>query len=343
MPSSTQARRARKTSSQGKPRVLPFNAASVQVALATLVDKAPEGDGWVHEIKLDGYRMLAQIADGACTLWTRNAKEWTARLPTVAAALNELSAENALLDGEVVFLKPNGVSDFQSLQNGLSDQSAAGILYYAFDLLLLDGVDVRGLSLLERKARLETLLRQSGVDTSKLRLSEHVTGKGGAFFTRACKAGLEGIISKRADAPYRGGRGRDWLKVKCTARQELVVVGFTKPKGARQHFGALLLATRDGKVLRFAGKVGTGFSEKSLRELHAKLLEHPRASAPCEGAPTGSAARNVQWIEPVLVAEVEFTEFTKDGMLRHPTFRGLRDDKPASQVVRERRPVGAKR
>ncbi len=315
----------------------------IAVALATLVDAAPEGRDWVHELKLDGYRMVCRIDKGKIRLITRNGNEWTARAPSVVAAAADLQVQNGLLDGELVYLRADGVTDFQALQNALRNGKSDTLIYFAFDLLFLNGEDTRGLSLLDRKALLAELLAQEQSDPGRLRLSEHVVGQGPEFFRKAGEMGLEGIISKRSAAPYRSGRGRDWLKVKCTARQEVVIVGYTNPRGSRQHLGALLVATRDNATLRYAGKVGTGFSQQSLADVHRVLRAHQRAKPACANAPKGSAARAATWVDPIYVAEVEFTEFTSDGMMRHPTFRGLREDKPAAQVVRERaKPLLAK-
>jgi bifunctional non-homologous end joining protein LigD len=305
-----------------------------EVELATLVDTAPPSDSWIHEIKLDGYRLVARV-DGKrdIKLFTRNGLDWSDRVPTLRAALAQLSVKNAAFDGELCSLKSDGVSSFQDLQNALSAGREAQLIYFAFDLLWLDGEDLRALPLLERKARLEEVLRgQKGV----VRYSDHVVGDGPAFFARAGDMKLEGIISKRADSVYKAGRTKDWLKVKCIARQEFVIGGYTPPGGSRTHLGALLVGVRDGKTLRYAGKVGTGFSQASLRELHSVLKPLERDTPPFENPPKGAPVRGARWVEPKLVAEVAFTEFTSDGLLRHPSFQGLREDKPAKAVIRER-------
>jgi bifunctional non-homologous end joining protein LigD len=305
--------------------------------LATLVDSAPVGDDWVHEIKLDGYRILARIEHGKVTLLTRNGKDWTARMPTLRRALETLKTHTAFLDGELVVLDVKGVSHFQTLQNSLKDGSDASLVYYAFDLLHLDGDDVAKKPLLERKSLLRKLLNQAKETLGgTVRLSEHVVGNGPVFFKKACKLGLEGMIAKRASSLYRAGRGRDWLKIKCGKDQEFVIVGYTEPGGSRSHFGALLLATKkDDDQLVYAGKVGTGFSEASLQELHRKLrpmkINEPALAQP----PRGAEVRGVTWVKPALVAEIAFNETTHEGLLRHPTFKGLRDDKPAREVKLE--------
>jgi bifunctional non-homologous end joining protein LigD len=306
--------------------------ASVRPQLATLVQAAPQGDEWLHEIKLDGYRVLARIDRGRVRLLTRTGQDWTARFPGVTAAAERLRAKSAVLDGEVVALDARGVSSFQSLQEALSLGRTRDLVYCVFDLLYLDGRDLRDAPLSERKALLVRLLGASG---KTIRYSGHVEGRGGTFYDRACRMGLEGIISKQKDAPYRSGRGTAWVKVKCVSSQEFVIVGFTDPKGTRAAFGALLLGVydKDG-ALSYVGRVGTGFDDRSLKALHAKLKALERERSPLRSLPSGSA-REAHWVEPKLVADVAFTNWTRDGILRHPTFHGLREDKPPREVVRE--------
>jgi bifunctional non-homologous end joining protein LigD len=305
----------------------------VRPQLATLVQAAPRGDQWLHEIKLDGYRVMARIDRGSIRLLTRSGQDWTARFRGVAAAAAKLKADRALLDGEVVVLDTRGVSHFQFLQEALSLKRTGDLVYFAFDLLHLDGRDLRDLPLSERKALLARLLRGSG---QTIRYSEHVEGRGGTFYDRACRMGLEGIVSKQKDAPYRSGRGSAWVKVKCVTSQEFVIVGFTDPKGTRAGFGALLLGVHDkGGALTYVGRVGTGFDDRSLKALHAKLKALEQERSPLRSRPPGST-RGVHWVEPKLVADVAFTNWTRDGILRHPAFHGLREDKPAREVVRER-------
>jgi bifunctional non-homologous end joining protein LigD len=308
---------------------------AIEVQLATLTSVAPNSDEWIHEIKLDGYRIVARIEDGKAQLLTRRGNDWTARAPKLAETLAALPLHNAVLDGEMCSVRPDGRSDFQGLQNALSESRSGSLIYYAFDLLFLDGHDLSVLPLTERKAALAALLDRAK-EQKQVRLSDHVFGGGVAFFAEACKHQLEGIISKRANAPHHPGRSKDWLKIKCIARQEFVIGGYTLPAGARTHLGALLVGVREGDTLRYAGKVGTGFSQKSLRELHARLLPLSQSTPPFVNPPKGAAFRAARWVAPTLVAEVSFTEFTKDGHLRHPSFQGLRDDKPAAAVIRER-------
>jgi len=302
--------------------------------LATLVDRVPSGDEWLHEIKFDGYRILARIDRGRVKLLTREAHDWTARFKSSAAALAKLPARQAFLDGEIAALRDDGSSDFQLLQNSMRAGAPAKIVYFIFDLLYLDGEDLRAAPLRERKQALQTLLENA---PENLRFSEHWIGRGAELFEKAGAAGLEGIISKRIDRPYRAGRGRDWLKIKCVQSQEFVIAGFTDPAGARAHFGALLLGVYgdDGK-LRYAGRVGTGFSETSLRDLRGRMDRLTAAISPFSGELARRQSRGVHWIEPVLVCEVAFTGWTEDKLLRHPSFKGLREDKPAPAIRREK-------
>lgn len=307
----------------------------IEPELALLVGETPTGDDFIHEVKFDGYRVLARIDAGRVTLLTRNGEDWTGRMPSLAAALAQLSVERAVLDGEFVALDEKGASDFQLLQNSFSGKSKAPLAYYAFDLLYLNGYDLRPVALLERKARLKALFEQLPKSESLLRYSDHRQGDGAAFFAAAAKLGLEGVVSKRANSSYRPGRGKDWQKSKSSARQEFVIVGFTDPGGGRAHLGALLLGVHRDRKIVYSGRVGTGFNEKSLRDLHARLQPLEIAKPELENAPRGADTRGVHWVTPKLVAEVAYTGVTHDGLLRHPTFKGLREDKPAQAVVQE--------
>ena len=308
----------------------------VEPELATLVTAPPAGDEWLHELKLDGYRILCAVEDGEAQVYTRNAKDWTARFSPIAKAAAALPVSSALLDGEVVVLKPDGTSSFQALQNALTESRDRDLLYYVFDLLYLDGQDLRPAPLTARKEALAGLVSKGfPQDRPVIRLSDHVQGQGEGFYQQACRHGLEGIVSKRADAPYRSGRGKDWLKVKCLKRQEFIIAGYTDPEGARSGFGALLLAVNDGDDLIFTGRVGTGFDTSTLDSLRERLEKLERKTPPVKNPPRGAQARGVHWVKPELVAEIAFTEWTDDGALRHPTFQGLREDKPAADVVRE--------
>jgi bifunctional non-homologous end joining protein LigD len=314
--------------------------AGVEPQLATLVDQPPHGDGWIHEIKYDGYRALLALDGGDAHLTTRRGNDWTARFQPIATAAADLSARQALVDGEVVVQEPDGTTSFQALQNVLAEERQGELVYFAFDLLYLDGWDLRGAPLAERKRALEALL--AGLPAgSPIRYGQHVLGRGDDFFREACGFGLEGIVAKRAALPYHPGRSKDWLKVKCIKRQELVVVGYTDPEGSRTGFGALLLAVHDDAgALTFAGKVGTGFDQAALVRLHRKLKAIERKTPAFANAPRGAEARRSHWVEPKLVAEVAFTEWTDEGILRHPSFQGLREDKDPAEIVRER-PVPA--
>jgi bifunctional non-homologous end joining protein LigD len=315
----------------GKPGPLP---AVVEPELATLVREAPEGDGWLHEIKFDGVRLLAFLDRGKARLVSRNNLDWTGRLPFLAKDLAErLPAGSALLDGELVAMKDGRVSDFGLLKEALGRRDQANLVYWVFDLLFLDGQDLRDRPLLERKTLLKSLLEKAG--GSRLRYCDHVMGKGPLFFAASCGEGLEGIVSKRQDAPYRSGRTREWVKVKCQERQEFVIVGFTNPRSSRQGLGALLLAVHEGSGLRYSGRVGTGFSEKVLTDLRARLGKLERARPPVTDALSTAERRGVHWVEPRLVAEVSFLNWTRDHRLRQPSFLGLREDKEATDVVRE--------
>jgi len=304
--------------------------------LATLVTQAPDGDEWVHELKFDGYRLLATLHAGKATLATRRGNDWTSRMPALAAALARLDVDGAVLDGELVALDERGVSDFQRLQNSLSDGDGGGLVYYAFDLLHLNGSDLRSSPLTERKRALAGVFASAPKElAATLRVSEHVVGQGPEFFRKACQLGVEGIVSKRASAPYRSGRGRDWLKVKCTQRQEFVIVGYTDPGGSRSHLGALLIAVKGDTGFIYSGRVGTGFTDASLAELERALAPLTVREPPVVNPPRGARMRAVHWVKPQLVGEIGFMGFTSDGLLRHPTFHGLREDKRPDDVHAE--------
>lgn len=303
----------------------------VDLQLARLRDAAPDGDAWLHEIKFDGYRIIARIEDGVATLRTRNAHDWTARAPEIVAALRGIGASHALLDGEVVVFGERGVSSFGALQEALRTDDTARLRYQVFDLLHLDGFDLRSVPLARRKEALARLLTTSSGEI--VRYTEHVQGQGPAFFAHACELGLEGIISKAREAPYRSGRSDRWRKVKCTCRDAFVVGGFTPPSGSRSAFGSLLLGTAsdDGEIT-YAGRVGSGFGDRQLAHLHERLLELERPTSPfVEPVPD---ARGATWVEPVLVVEVGYTETTRDGRLRHPVFHGLLESLRPSPVDR---------
>jgi bifunctional non-homologous end joining protein LigD len=305
----------------------------VSPVLATLNGKAPPGDDWISEVKYDGYRMVCRIERGRAKLFSRNRKEWTEAFAGVAEDLGTLPVKTAWLDGEVVVLDADGRSSFQALQNALTQASTTPLTFFAFDLMYLDGYDLRDVVLQERKR----LLRQVvGKGTAMTKMGPEVRGGGVNFFQQACTLGLEGAIFKRLDSLYTPGvRSPSWLKVKCISRQEMVVGGYTDPQGSRSGFGALLLGHYDGAMLRYAGKVGTGFDDEMLKTLTPQLKSREQKLPPFVNPPTGYAAKGAHWIRPELVAEIAFTEWSKDGALRHPSFQGLRADKKARDVVRE--------
>ncbi|MFO7963019.1 MAG: DNA ligase D [Desulfobacterales bacterium] len=303
--------------------------------LATLVKSVPENDDWLHEVKYDGYRILAFKTNSGVRLLTRNEKDWTHRFPLLEKEIAALPFEDFLMDGEIVVMRSDGRTDFQALQNMLKGISTGRMVYFAFDLIYFMGYDLSRTPLIHRKELLRSIV-DSVPSKDVLRFSEHIRGRGGAVYQEACRHKLEGIVSKRIDSPYRQQRSRDWVKSKCLNRQEFVVAGFTRPSGSRTGFGALLLAVySDSGELMYAGRVGTGFNEKTLQELSERLKALEQRTAPVSNPPAGSEAKGVHWVKPGLVAEVEFTEWTNEGILRHPSFKGIREDKDAKEVVRE--------
>jgi DNA ligase D-like protein (predicted ligase) len=289
---------------------------------AVLTSERPGGDGWVFERKLDGIRCLAVKDGGRVRLYSRNELSLDERYPAVGAALDADPADGFVIDGEaVVFV---GGRDRFGADGG-------ELYYYVFDVLVAGGRDVRSLPLEERRAILDGLLAWK----DPLRTTEQLTGDGVALLAEACRDGWEGLIAKRLGTTYVSTRSRDWLKLKCTRAQELVIGGFTAPRGSRTDLGALLVGHFEGDRLRYAGKVGTGFSHTTLRELAAQLAPLVRDTSPFE--PEKGIPRDATWVEPELVAQIAFMEWTSDGRLRHPSFLGMRFDKPAREVTREER------
>jgi bifunctional non-homologous end joining protein LigD len=305
----------------------------INVELATRVDKAPAGDNWVHEIKFDGYRLICRIADGKIKLTTRRHQDWTHRFRTIANAAKELPVKNAIVDGEVVVLDEKGLSSFQSLQN--NDKRQNETFYYAFDLLFLDGHDLREVPLLERKELLKALLGES--KNSRIRFTDHILGNGDKFWKEGCRMGLEGIVSKDGTSTYKAGRTTDWLKIKCVQKEEFVIGGYTDSETKGRYFGSLLVGyhDNDGKFI-YAGRVGTGYSEKTLRDLGKRLsaLDQPKRSFDYFKSERG--VRDVHWVKPSLIAQVEYGSWTDDNLLRHAAFQGLREDKKAEEVTQDR-------
>jgi bifunctional non-homologous end joining protein LigD len=319
----------RKASSSGKPPS--FRAPQ----LATLVDAAPAGNQWMHEIKFDGYRALVAAAGAKVVVYTRNGHDWTEKFEPLAEAIAALDLPPCLIDGEIVAYGKDGNPDFSSLQavlkRGTGSQTKKDALdFFAFDLLELNGEDLAGLPNIERKERLEALL---GHAVPPIRVADHVIGSGEKLFRAMCEAGQEGIIAKRIDASYLGKRSQNWVKVKCISRQEFVIVGWTKSTTKLRPFASLLLAQHEGGELVYKGKVGTGFNGDTLEEVWAKLDKLGREKAVLE-VPRAEA-RGARWVEPELVAEVAFAEFTAEARVRHASFLGLRADKPAQEVVPE--------
>jgi bifunctional non-homologous end joining protein LigD len=301
---------------------------------ALLVEEPPTGTGWVHELKLDGFRMGVLIADGAVQIISRRGTDYTTEYPEIVEAARGLPVSQALLDGEVVVLDDRGVASFQRLQQ--LGQSRRGLAYFAFDLLALDHEPLYALPLRERKARLEALIAEAA--SPRLRYSTHFDAAGPVVFQHACALGAEGIVSKRLDAPYRPGiRAADWQKIKCVKRQEFVVGGFTDPDGSRLGVGSMLIGYYEGRELRFAGKVGTGkgWTGDFSRELRHRLAAIEQDRCPFTPRPPGWLGKNAHWVTPQQVVEVQFAEWTEGGHARHPTLLGFRTDKAPTEVVRE--------
>lgn len=308
----------------------------IEPQLAQLVTKPPQGDDWVHEMKFDGYRIQAQIRDKKATLYSRRGLDWTDKYPPLAKALRKLRVKDAVFDGEVVAQDEKGHSSFQRLQNVMKSGKTEELIYWVFDLLSVDGKDLRHLPLIARKERLEKLLTK--LDHPQIRFSSHYRGMGEEMIKATCGMNLEGVVSKRVDSTYRSGRNDDWVKSKCIKRQEFVIGGFTDGEGSRVGFGALLLGVYEKGELRFVGKVGTGFDHRLLRDIRSKLrtLETDESSFTLE-SPRG---RGLHWVKPKLVAEVAFAQWTNDKRLRAPVFMGLREDKSPRQIgIEKPKPV----
>jgi bifunctional non-homologous end joining protein LigD len=305
-------------------------------ALPVLVEELPEGPEWLHELKLDGYRVICFTRVRKAMLCTRRGHDWTARFPSIVGAVEELRLENAILDGEIVALKPDGTSDFQALQHALRLSDDRQIVFFVFDLLYYRGYDLRNVDLIDRKRLLARRLGEAQ-PSRFIRYNDHIPGHGAEVFSSACRHGLEGIVAKRSNSHYVEGRTTDWVKVSCLRRQEFVIAGWTERPGARESLGALLVGYyRTSTELVYCGRVGTGFTTESLRALHRALKGLEQKRSPFQLPPTGSATRGViRWAEPRLVAEVAFAAWTAAGMLRHTSFRGVRKDKDPREITLE--------
>ncbi len=319
---------------KGEARILGENAAPdfpdfIKPQLASLRDDPPSGKAWLHELKFDGYRIQALIAGRQARLITRNGKDWTERYPDIATALAKLDVNAAAIDGELVALNEDGRSHFAALQAATNDGADARLAYYAFDLLWLDGKDMRKMPLTKRKAALEKMLPP---DDEILRYSDHIEGRGDDVIAKACNMHLEGIVSKKKTAHYVSGRGSGWIKSKCIGRDEFVIGGYRQSDKAGRPFASLLLGEFDQGKLQYRGRVGTGFNEAMMDELSQAMAKLERKTAPFKELP-GDARQGAVWVTPELVCEIAYAERTPDGLLRHPSFQGLRDDKEAKEVT----------
>ena len=332
--------RARETRASSEPAAASIPA-QLAPELATLVTQPPSGN-WLYEIKFDGYRMLARInggeVDGEVRLFSRNGNDWTARLPLQAEAIAALGLHDSWLDGEMVVLDESGLPDFQALQSAFDIGRSHNILYYLFDAPYLNAVDLRSQPVEQRRAQLQKILGATK-PRGLLRFSEAFASEYRDVIESACALSLEGLIGKRIGSPYVSRRSADWIKLKCRLRQEFVIVGYTHPQGSRSGFGALLLAVNQQlgePSLRYAGRVGTGFDQRLLTQLHEQLRQLERQQSPLEAPLRGAQARGVHWVAPQLVAEVEFAEWTREGIVRQASFVALRSDKAPSDIIRER-------
>ena len=304
--------------------------------LATLVKTPPDGDDWLHEIKYDGYRVGCAITPDGVRLTSRNGLDYTAALPEIVAEARTLPVTSALLDGEVVVLLDDGRASFQALQNALSNVKArAGLVYLVFDLLEVDGASLIATPLEARKARLQALVTRSA--GRRIRYADHVVGHGAAFFAQATTLGVEGIVSKRRDSVYQAGRRSGWLKIKCLREQPFVVGGYTDQAGMVGGLGALLVGHYEQGRLVFAGRVGTGFTQKISGVLLDRLRPLARTTSPFDPPPAGPLARTAHFVEPSLVCRVAFAEWTGDDKIRHPVYRGLAEGADPRRVRRETR------
>lgn len=296
----------------------------IKPMLATLVDKPFNSPEWIFEIKWDGYRAIAEVDKGRVTLYSRNGLSFNEKFAPIVEDLKKL-AFTAVLDGEVVVLNKDDQASFQYIQN-YQKLKEGQLIYYVFDLLYLEGYDLRSFTLLQRKELLKKALSKS----AHIRYCEHIDKEGIKFFQQISKQGYEGIIAKRKESPYRSGRSRDWLKIKSHQQQEFIICGFTKPRKSRQYFGALILGVYEKDKLIYVGHTGSGFDQDSLKDMYEKLKPLIQKNSPFENTPKTNSP--VTWVKPKLVCEVKFAEWTKDGQMRQAIFQGLRIDKKAADV-----------
>ena len=309
----------------------PFDHTNVQ--LAKLVNTIPEGEDWLYELKYDGYRILAYLEGSSVRLVTRNGSDYTKRFSAIAYSLSDWAAGRAsILDGEMVVTDPEGKTDFQALQNYMKHPKGQNLAYMAFDLLALNGEDLRGRPLISRKEMLEALMKDA---PKNLRYSQHITGNGREFFLAACNSDLEGIVGKKPDSDYRGTRNNDWIKLKCDKRQELVIGGYTLSDKKTSGISSLLLGIYEGEELVYAGRAGTGFTQRSMKDLVEKFEGLKRDAAPFKSAPEPKKNEKFTWLEPELAAEIKFAEWTEENLLRQASFKGLRTDKDPKDIRRE--------
>jgi len=335
-PGSNNRAKARKGDARSQTHGTTTLPAMLRPALATLVDRAPRGPGWLHEIKYDGYRVLCRLSRGRARLYSRSGEDLTPRMEALAHAVERLRGfGEAWLDGEAVVLDAQGRSSFSALQLALAEKRDQDLVYYLFDLPYANSLNLTDTPLIDRKRKLARLLG-AATKTARVRYSDHSPRHGDVFYEYACKFGLEGVVSKRAASPYRSARTHDWLKSKCRLQQEFVVGGYTDPQGSRRGFGALLLGVFDERgALQYCGRTGTGFDTEMLNSLHTRLARLAQPRSPFAGTLPPEARKHVHWVRPEVVVEIAFASWSRDGLVRQGAFVGMRDDIRAREVVRE--------